>query len=101
MPSYKRSVQLTGKTSQELFDVVQKEIHRFFEKTPAVGEYKVVPNAADKTFSLESKVVKATLYCEEGQLRLEGQLSLMLMPFRSKIDSGIDRWVHKIFGLTV
>ena len=39
----------------------------------------------------------ATLSCSDGKISLDGNLSLLATPFRSKIDQGIDRWVEKTF----
>ena len=40
MPSYKRKVDVPGKTQDELFEKVSKEIDRFLKKTP-IGDFKI------------------------------------------------------------
>ncbi len=96
MPSYARIVKVPGKNSQELYDKVSTEIGRFMEKSN-VGKFDVKSDPAKKQVSVSSSMFSATLHCEEGALRLEGKLSLMAMPFRSKIDEGIDKWMAKNF----
>ena len=98
MAAYKRTAKIPGKSANELFTIVSKEIDRFFDKSDVGEDYKVEPDAPSKSFKLHSKVVKATLYCKEGELDLQGELSFFLLPFKSKIDAGVDRWLKKIFG---
>ncbi len=97
MPSYSRRVELPGKTSQELYDKVSTDIDRFMSKA-SIGKFEIVRDPARKQVEVKSSMVNATLICEEGGLRLDAKLSLLAAPFRSKLDEGIDRWLHKTFG---
>lgn len=96
MPSYSRQVEVRGKSAQELYDKISNDIDGFMEKS-AIGKFDVEKNPTARQVILKSSLVNATLHCEDGRLRLEGNLSLMAMPFRSKIDDGINRWLTKNF----
>lgn len=97
MPAYKKTLKVPGKTSQELYDRVNKELAPFLDKL-SLGQFKIECHADSKTFTLNGKGVEAKLFCREGELELDGSLSLFLLPFKSKIDEGIDRWSTKLFG---
>ena len=99
MPSYSKTVEVPGKTAQELYDVVSRDIDRFMAKA-SIGKFDVQRNPGSKQVSVKSSMVNATLHCEEGRLRLEGQLSLLATPFKSKIDEGITWWLGKAFPKT-
>jgi hypothetical protein len=99
MPSYSRQVDVPGKSAQELYDKVATDIDRFIDKA-AMGKVDVSRDPAKKQVIVKSSMLTATLFCEDGRLRLDGSLSLLATPFRSKIDEGIDRWVAKTFNLT-
>jgi hypothetical protein len=96
MPSYSRNVAVPGKTAQELYDKVAVEIDRFLEKS-GMGKFDVARDPAQKTISVKSPMFSAKLVCEDANLKLDGSLSLLAMPFKSKIDSGIDWWIGKHF----
>ena len=96
MPAYTRKVAVPGKTSQELYEKVSADIERFMSKA-SVGKFEIDRNPTKKEVSVKSSMLTATLYCEDGQLRLDGKLSLMATPFKSKIDEGIDKWLAKAF----
>lgn len=98
MPSYRKTVKVAGKTGQELFDRLNGEIERFLAKT-SLGNFEVQRAPEKKQFSIESKMFSATLECRDGELDLNGNLSLFAVPFRAKIDEGIDKWISKSFGV--
>jgi hypothetical protein len=96
MPSYTKTVKVPGKTSQELYEKVAQEIDRFLSKT-MIGKYDLERDPGAKEVRFAASMASATLRCGEGELVLEAKLSLMAMPFRSKLDDAIDRWVAKTF----
>src|SRR4051812_26472252 len=98
MPSYSRKVKIPGKTSQELYDKVSQDLDRLLSKISPTG-YKVDRNASAKNFSIKSTLFSATLVCQEAEMELNVSLSLMALPFRSKVDEGITRWLSKTFDL--
>ncbi len=100
MPKYTRKVAIPGKTSAELYEKVSAEIDLFMQKT-GLGDYKIDRDLGQKELKLSSSMITATLYCREGEFELTGNLSFLAMPFRSKIDSGIDRWLSKAFNLAL
>jgi hypothetical protein len=97
MPSYSREVKVPGRSATELFEKISAGIDRFMEKA-SVGKFEVERKPEARTVGVKSSMFSATLLCEEGCIRLEAKLSLMAVPFRSKIDEGIDKWVAKTFG---
>jgi hypothetical protein len=98
MPGYSKSVKIPGKTSQELYDKISSEIERLMEKV-SLGKFDVERDPAEKAVHLKSSMISATLTCSDGSIDLDAKLSLMAMPFKSKIDEGIDRWVKKTFQI--
>jgi len=96
MPSYSRTVKIPGKSAADLYAKVSTEIARFMEKSN-VGKFDIATEPAKLQVSVKSSMFSATLHCEDGALRLDGSLSLLATPFRSKIDEGIDKWVAKTF----
>lgn len=97
MGKYTREVLLSGRSPDELYDFVSKEIENFLKKL-SLNDYKIDYNPSDKTIFFKAKMVSATLFCEPEKLRLDGELSVLATPFRSKIDQAIDRWLEKSFG---
>ena len=96
MPSYKRRVEVPGKTSDELYAKISEDIDKLMEKI-SLGNFEVFREPSKKEVSLKSSMVTATLRCEEGAVSLDASLSLAASLFRSKIDGGIDRWLAKTF----
>lgn len=96
MPSYTRKVQVPGKSAQELYDKVSGDIQRFMEKA-SIGKVDIERDPAKKQIHVKSSMFSATLNCVEGAMELDGKLSLMAVPFKSKIDEGIDKWIAKTF----
>jgi len=99
MPAYRREAKLPGKSAKELYSLVERELDSLMKKLTVGQSYTLTPNPAQCSFRLDAKVVKATLQCTDGLLRLEGEMSFMLLPFKGKIDSAIDRWIEKTFGV--
>lgn len=97
MPSYKREVKVPGKSSQELYDKVSQDIERFLSKA-SLGAVDIQRDAAKKQLAVKNAMFSATLFCEEGLLRLDGSLSFVALPFKSKLDEGIDKWIAKTFS---
>jgi hypothetical protein len=98
MPGYSKSVKIPGKSSQELYDKVSSEIERLMEKV-TLGKFDIERDPGEKAVHLKSSMVSATLTCSDGSIELDAKLSLMALPFKSKIDEGIDRWVKKTFQI--
>jgi hypothetical protein len=96
MAAYSRSIQVPGKSAQELYDKVSSDIDRFIDKVP-IGKFEIKRNPAAKEVSIQSSMVNATLSCSDGLMNLKAQLSLMASPFRGKLDEAIDKWLAKTF----
>jgi hypothetical protein len=58
---------------------------------------KLTHDPAKKEIRLKAPMVEAVLSCTDGQLNLEAQLGLLAMPFRSKIDEQVNKWVNRNF----
>jgi hypothetical protein len=97
MASYTRTVEVPGKTSQQLYDRISAEIDSFLSKT-SIGKYDLERDPEKKEVRFKSSMASASLACGEGKIELTAKLSLFAAPFRSKLDEGIDRWIAKTFG---
>ena len=97
MPSYSRQVPVPGRSSQELYDKVAAQIDHFLEKAQ-VGKADVKRDPSGKKLLIESSMFSATLKCKDNCIEVDGKLSLLAAPFRSKIDEGIDKWIARAFG---
>lgn len=98
MPSYVKKVAIPGKSAQELYDRVAAEIDQFLGNA-SIGDYELDRDPALKEVSFKASMASATLRCTDGQLELDAKLSLLAVPFRSKIDGAIDRWISRTFGV--
>ena len=96
MPSYSKLFKIPGASSQKIYDLVSEQLESFLNKA-SLGSVQVSRNPALKQVQFESKYASGTLICGESELSLQAKLSLMAMPFKSKIDDGIDQWLGKIF----
>ncbi len=100
MASLNKKVQIPGKTAQELYAKVSTDIDRFLEKS-GVSKYEILRDDAKKRVTIKSSMVNATLDCTDGCMTLDGKLSLLATPFKSKIEEGIAKWVMKAFQIQV
>lgn len=97
MPSFKKSVPIPGKSSQELYDIVDSSIDRFLSKT-GMGGYELTRDPDAKKLFAKAKLFSATLVCTDGNLSLDVSLSLLAAPFKGQLDSAIEKWVSKNFS---
>jgi len=97
MPSYSRRANVPGKSAQELYDTVSKQIDHFMGKVTASDNYEIERDPENFEFHFKAKLFSGTLSCEDSSLDLKAKLSLIAVPFRSKIDEGIDHWLEKMF----
>ncbi len=96
MASLQKKVQLPGKSAQQLYDKVSVDIDRFLEKS-GISKFEIQRDAQKKQVRIKSSMVNATLSCTDGCMELDGKLSLLASPFKSKIEEGIEKWVRKSF----
>lgn len=96
MPSFTKKVPIPGKSSQEVFDTMSSGIEQFLTKA-AVGKFQVDRDPQKKELRIKSSLFSATLVCSESEMEVQAQLSLLAMPFKSKFDEGITRWVNRAF----
>lgn len=97
MPGYQKEIPIPGKSSDEIYEKVAADIERFLSKGPA-GHVDIDRDAANKEVRVTSKIFNATLHCQDGRISVQGKLSLVALPFKSKIDEGIEKWVAKAFA---
>jgi hypothetical protein len=97
MPAYSKTVKVSGRSSQELYDKISQDIDVMVEKWGVAQKMELTRDPAKKELHLKSAMVSATLICSNGAMTLNANLSLFAMPFRSKIDEQIDRWISKNF----
>lgn len=87
-----------------MFEKVAADIDHFVGKG-GLGSHALAKSveinrdASAKRVSVKSTFATAVLICQEGEMVLEAKLSLMALPFRSKIDESIDRWLEKTFQI--
>jgi hypothetical protein len=96
MPSYSRTVQIPGKSAVELYEKVAVDVERMLSKLP-VGDFKIDRTPSKQAIEVKSKAFSFKLQCKEGCVALDGSIGFLLVPFRSKIDEGIDSWLKKNF----
>jgi hypothetical protein len=94
MPSYQRKIAVPGKTAEQIYGVVDQHLEGLLSKF-SVGKIGVKKDPSSRKIGIESPMFSATLSCLEGAVELDGKLSLMATPFKSKIDEGIDRFLSK------
>jgi hypothetical protein len=99
MPSYVRRVQIPGKTSQQLYDLVSQDVDRFLGQA-GLGKFQIERQPEKKELHVKSTLFSAVLTCGEEQMELHAQLSLLAVPLKSKIDASINHWLTKTFNLT-
>ena len=97
MPAYSKKVVIDGRSAQEIYEKVAADIAEVLSRN-SLGGFDISHDPGRREVTLKSKVITATLICCEGELRMDGKLSLMAAPFRSKIDEGVDRWVARAFS---
>ena len=96
MPAYRRKVEIPGKNAQELYDKIAGDIDDFLAKT-TLGNFDLKRSPEKKQIQLKSSMFSATLTCSKGSISLEGQLSFLAAPFKSRLDDGIDQWLKRSF----
>ncbi|HTL12899.1 MAG TPA: hypothetical protein VL588_10450 [Bdellovibrionota bacterium] len=97
MPSYKRDLRINGRTADEIYEKVQGGIENFLSKTP-IGKHEISKDPEKRVVSVKSGMFSGDLICSDGLVKVDASLSFMAMPFRSKLDEGLDKWVAKTFG---
>jgi hypothetical protein len=98
MASYSRTVQIPGKSSQELYDTISNGIESFLTKS-SLGKFDIKRNDGSKSIEVKGSLFSATLMCQEEAMVLNAKLSLMATPFKSKIDDGLSKWLSKAFNV--
>lgn len=98
MPSYHRRVEIAGRSSQELYEVVSAGIDRLLSQA-SLGSYQIERLADQRELKIKSHLFSAKLVCTDDQIELNAQLSLLALPFKAKFDEGITRWLSKTFSL--
>jgi hypothetical protein len=98
MPSFKKKIHIPGKTAFDLYQKADISLSHFLEKYDGkIGKIECVKQEEQMTLILNSKFFKAFLKCEDAAFDLRCELSLMALPFRGKIEEGIDHWIKKHF----
>lgn len=97
MPAYTKTVKIPGRSAQDLYEKISQDIDRMVERWGVSGKMELSRDPDRRQLFLKSSMVSATLTCSEGSMVLDAKLSLLAVPFRSKIDEQIDRWISKNF----
>ena len=70
MPAYNKKVRVPGKSAQELYEKISKDIEHMVSKW-GLPNAKLSHDAANKKVQLKAPMVEATLSCHDGELRHE------------------------------
>ncbi|MBU6376167.1 MAG: polyhydroxyalkanoic acid system family protein [Bdellovibrionales bacterium] len=97
MPAYTKTIKIPGRSAQDLYEKISADLDRMVEKWGVSQKMELSRDAAARKLHVKSSMVTAILTCSEGCLILDAKLSLLALPFRSKIDEQIERWVSKNF----
>ena len=100
MPSYRKVAELPGKSAADLYKKVSEGLtglEATLQSVPGGADARTEHDASAHKVTIFSKFINATLVCHEGRIELNGALSWIAMPFKSKIDEVLDRWLKKTF----
>ncbi len=97
MPAYSKTVKIPGRSAQDLYEKLSKDIDQMVEKWGLAGKMELSRDPGKRQLHLKHSMVSATLSCAEECMVLDAKLSLLATPFRSKIDEQIDRWISRNF----
>ena len=98
---YSRSIKTPGVSAQQLYEHISNDIDRFLGKMDSapIGKIEIDRQPSARTVAVVSKLFSANLICREEQIDLEVKLSFFAIPFKSKLDAGIDQWLAKRLGI--
>ena len=97
MPSYQKKIMVPGKLAAAIYQAVSDDIDRFLSKS-ALQDVTVTRDADKKHVSFKASMASGTLIAKDGEIELDLSLSFLALPFKSKIDEGIEKWIHKTFA---
>lgn len=97
MPGYEKTVQVPGKSGADIYAKVDAELERFLSRA-SLGDAKIDRDRDRLSIAVKSGMFTGKLQCFDGGMKLDGKLSLLALPFKSKLDEGIDKWVSKFFA---
>ena len=97
MPKYQLNLDVPGVSADTIYEKVQIEIDQFFSKM-GVGEFKFEYRPNDLEIDLDNKNFSGTLKCMNGKLSVEGKIGLLAVPFKSKIDEAVSKWISRTFA---
>lgn len=97
MPAFSKKVPIPGKSSQELYETLSREIERFVQKATGGSKYEISRDEGAKRFEIKSALFSGSVSCAEGEMQMDLKLSLLAAAFKGKLDEGIEKWVNKTF----
>lgn len=95
MPKYSKTVELPGRSAEEIYEKISVEVEKFLTKS-ALGDFEVRRFPEQCRIEAQSKWFSAVILCESQKIELEAHLSMLALAFRSKLDEGIERWLKKM-----
>lgn len=98
MASFTRTVQIPGKSADEIYQKIDASIERFLGKESTL-KFDFERDPAAKTVHMKSSYATARLVCRDGEVHLEAKLGLLASAFRGRIDDGINKWLQKTFSV--
>ena len=95
MPSYKREISIPGRSAAELYQGVSGGLEKMLSKFNVPVKFTITRNDPARSVEMASPVFNATISCVDGRVTVDGSISFLAMPFKPKIDAGIDQWIAK------
>lgn len=96
MPAYSKKVPLPGRTAQEIYEKISVDLEQLTAKG-GLPNARLSRDPANRRMELKSPMFDAVLVCLDGEIRLDAKLGLLALPFRSKLDEQIEKWVGRSF----
>lgn len=97
MPSHNKKFDIPGKDSTAIYEAICKNVDAFLAKA-SLGEYTLTKDDSKKSLSFKASMASGTLTAIDNAMKVDLQLSFLAVPFKSKIDEGIQKWLGKAFS---
>ena len=89
VPKHFKRIELIGLKKEQIYAKAATDIERILGKLP-LGKTDLKKNDSTLSFHIKASLVEADLTCIDGAMEFNGNLSLMAIPFRSKIDEMLE-----------
>lgn len=98
MAKLKKTFSVPGFDADSIYEKMIKDIDKWKTSNEAMlGKIEIQNDPSHNKLSFTSKWVSAHLFCEDNVITIEAELGLFAMPFKSKVEEGIAKWIQKSF----